>query len=1204
MKTFLSLFTGLTALALSGSAQTLNLPPRPANAPGGSQFVKIITSLSLTDRENAIYAQIVQGNVPNWMRTLTQVTTNATISGTSHTISYYVAPDYLAIGTETNYFLEPMTPLLAQRLADALNCTLPTRKMVNDIWKKAPCHLAPSTIAPSPEMTTVPVFDQHNTTVRGQRMAVTNTYPLGTLTGGDKKDVVIATKIYTNLQTGVPKPVCIYGWHQLDGSAIQPLYNGHEETYADYSHGIRMVQMSCTVDGNANTITNVLKSSSLAALLSDETTFAGNVVPTPRYTLPAYAPVIMTPPSSQAVNPGTDVTFSAFVIGDATLSYQWQLNGGNISGATTSALTLPNAQSGSAGNYTVVVTNNSGSATSLAATLTVNAVNYPVLFSDNFETNSSANWNLFQGSDNGVPDYTADWAFDYGVVGYTFNGVPYLIPPAPNSSGTAHGVKFTVNNNDATGANSGVNIYPKNFSVSGNFALKFDLWVNYPGGAGGAGSTGSTEYPICGINHAGTRVNWAAASATATDGIWFGVDGEGGTSRDYRAYVGNLSGTQSELIGAAASGLAQSNNTVGIYPALFPAARFESSGSPGKRWVACELDQTNNNLTWKLDGTVVAQRTNTSSFTSGDVMIGYMDVFTSIASPTNDAFVIFDNVRVENLNSPIYPPSITTQPQSQSVSVGSSVTFSVAVTGTTPSYQWRFNGANISGATASSLILSNVQLSDAGNYSVFVSNSAGSVISADAALTVTSSGTAPGITTQPSGQLVDQGGTATFSVVASGTAPLNYQWRFNAANISGATTSSFTKSNVQPSDAGNYSAVVTNNWGSVTSADASLTVNTAPAITTQPQSQSVAAGANATFTVAASGTAPISYQWRLDGADISGATTTSYTRSNVQSADTGLYSVVAANAVGSATSAEAVLSLTGFSVFSEDFESGSMSNWTILTGLSALTISTAQNHTSGGSKSAIVTNSLNKMYHNLGVELENRARATFWIYDDMGTQHRNYGEVRAYSGAGYSNGTLLQLFAAGRYGAPFGTGTGTLASEVVNTAKYQGRSLAGSNTGWFNLNATRVAGWHKFEIERAADGTTANWYVDGNFDRAITATTYATWDSLTIGSVGASGTSGNAWFDDVKAEILTTPIITTQPSSQTVSAGANVTFSVVANGNVTGYQWRKNGVNIPGATSSSFVLNNVQSADAGSYTVVVRNGAGPTVSNAATLTVN
>jgi hypothetical protein len=224
----------LLAIPTLVSGQTLTVPPRPASAPTGSQFVKFITSMSLTDRENAIYAQILQGNIPNWMRTLVLVSTNATINSVNHTVSYYVTPDYLAVGSDTDYFLQPMTPLLAQRVADALNCSLPTRKMVNDIWKKAPCHLAPSSISPGPDMTTVPVFDQHNTTVRGQRNAVTNTYPLGTLVGGDKKDVVIATKIYTNFSSQyITKPVVIYGWHQLNGTPIQGLYNGHEETYAD-----------------------------------------------------------------------------------------------------------------------------------------------------------------------------------------------------------------------------------------------------------------------------------------------------------------------------------------------------------------------------------------------------------------------------------------------------------------------------------------------------------------------------------------------------------------------------------------------------------------------------------------------------------------------------------------------------------------------------------------------------------------------------------------------------------------------------------------------------------------------------------------------------------------------------------------------------------------------------------------------------------
>jgi len=148
-------------------------------------------------------------------------------------------------------------------------------------------------------------------------------------------------------------------------------------------------------------------------------------------------------------------------------------------------------------------------------------------------------------------------------------------------------------------------------------------------------------------------VNWAAPAASSSDGIWFGIDGEGGESRDYRAYAGNLSGTQTELLGQTASGLTSSNNIAAIYQTLFPGARFETAGAPGKNWVEAELRQTNNVLVWLLDGTVVAQRTNTSSFTSGNIMLGFMDIFSSIASAPENAFVLFDNVRVEDLGADV-----------------------------------------------------------------------------------------------------------------------------------------------------------------------------------------------------------------------------------------------------------------------------------------------------------------------------------------------------------------------------------------------------------------------------------------------------------------------------------------------------------------------------------------------------------------------
>lgn len=254
------------------------------------------------------------------------------------------------------------------------------------------------------------------------------------------------------------------------------------------------------------------------------------------------------------------------------------------------------------------------------------------------------------------------------------------------------------------------------------------------------------------------------------------------------------------------------------------------------------------------------------------------------------------------------PPTITTQPQSQTVPAGANVTFTVAATGTAPlSYQWRLAGTNLPGATASSFTRTNVQLPDAGNYSVVVANGAGSVTSSDAILTVNAP---PVITAQPQGQTVTQGDDASFTVLATGSPVLKYQWRFGGANLPGATGSSYMLGNVQPSHAGDYSVVVTNSFGVAESSNATLVVLVPPAILAQPLSQIVPPGSNATFTVTATGTAPLSYQWRFEGDDLPGATASVFTRTNVQPADAGNYSVMVTNPAGGVLSSNATLALS------------------------------------------------------------------------------------------------------------------------------------------------------------------------------------------------------------------------------------------------------------------------------------------------------
>lgn len=173
----------------------------------------------------------------------------------------------------------------------------------------------------------------------------------------------------------------------------------------------------------------------------------------------------------------------------------------------------------------------------------------------------------------------------------------------------------------------------------------------------------------------------------------------------------------------------------------------------------------------------------------------------------------------------------------------------------------------------------------------------------------------PSITTQPAAQSVTVGQTASFSVVATGTAPLSYQWRKNSGNISGATGAAYTTPATASSDSGTmFDVVVTNSAGAVTSQQAMLTVNaatgTAPTITTQPADQTVTAGTAATFSVVATGTAPLSYQWQKNTVNISGATSSSYTTPLTTTADSGeQFRVSISNSVGSVLSRVATLTV-------------------------------------------------------------------------------------------------------------------------------------------------------------------------------------------------------------------------------------------------------------------------------------------------------
>ncbi|MBM3845195.1 MAG: hypothetical protein FJ405_02765 [Verrucomicrobia bacterium] len=258
------------------------------------------------------------------------------------------------------------------------------------------------------------------------------------------------------------------------------------------------------------------------------------------------------------------------------------------------------------------------------------------------------------------------------------------------------------------------------------------------------------------------------------------------------------------------------------------------------------------------------------------------------------------------------PPVITRPPTAVTTVAYLEAQFRVGAAGPPPlSYQWRFNGAALPGATNEVLRISSVKPTDVGAYSVVVFNTAGSAVSAGAPLTVRLPAL---ITEHPRSRSATNGGTGVFSVTARGQGRLRYQWVFNGADLPGATNATLTLRNIAQAQAGAYVVVVTDDVGATPSRPATLTVYERPTILTPPRPQAVVSGGTATFTVMASGTLPLTYRWRRNDVTLTNIVLRSnvgtFTLANIRSTDAGNYSVVVTNLLGaSLPSASALLTV-------------------------------------------------------------------------------------------------------------------------------------------------------------------------------------------------------------------------------------------------------------------------------------------------------
>jgi hypothetical protein len=590
---------------------------------------------------------------------------------------------------------------------------------------------------------------------------------------------------------------------------------------------------------------------------------------------------------------------------------------------------------------------------------------------------------------------------------------------------------------------------------------------------------------------------------------------------------------------------------------------------------------------------------------------------------------MIDNVRLISGQAP-QPPIIVTQPQSQTVNAGSTASFSVAASSITPlGYQWRLNGTNLAGASNSTLTLTNVQLAQAGSYAVQVTNNVGSVVSSNATLTVV---TAPfvGVTNgsfefglngwTTTGAVTVQGppsgGTAAgtdgthaanigaFDATGSGlfqtlsvSPGTNYLLRFDSAANSpslGRTSvvqvvvqagaqvlASVLVTDVAVLPAGGTNGFTARSLSFVVPAgvfsltlefldqspnggqgvdtmidNVRLIATQPPVIVSQPQSQSIFAGGTANFSVAASGAAPLVYQWRFNGTNLVGASSSTLTLTNVQPTQAGSYAVQVTNSVGSILSSNAMLTVLAPAngVTNGSFEFG-LAGWTTTGAV------TVQGPPSGGTAA--------------------------------GTDGTHAANIGAFDATGSGLFQTVNVLPGTSYLLSFDSAANS--PSLGRTSVVQVVVQAGAQA----LSSAPVT-----DVAVLPTGGT-----NGFTPRSLSFVVPAGVFSVTLEFLDQSPNGGqgvDTMIDNVRLfpGQAQAPTIVTQPQSQTVNAGSTASFGVATSGTFPfSYQWRFNGTNLAGTSSSTLTLTNVQPTQAGSYSVQVTNSAGSIVSSNATLTV-
>jgi hypothetical protein len=252
------------ASAACGPALARAIPRRPGGAAAGRAVLAGLAQAGGTTRDAALVRAVEGGNIPDHLRSLVPVAMTGTMpDGRRASVTLCVMPDYLAVGSDADFVRIPLGLPAANRLAERFDMVLPTARMVDAIHAQAQVRLAPSPMTPGAQMASTGYLLTHNATVEAQRRATGAA--LGHLVSGHKKDLVLSNRL-----TRVAGRVAIYGWHRANGRPIQPLSTVHGASYADYSHGVRLVSRTAFVNGRAVDLLDLLADRRYAAILSGD----------------------------------------------------------------------------------------------------------------------------------------------------------------------------------------------------------------------------------------------------------------------------------------------------------------------------------------------------------------------------------------------------------------------------------------------------------------------------------------------------------------------------------------------------------------------------------------------------------------------------------------------------------------------------------------------------------------------------------------------------------------------------------------------------------------------------------------------------------------------------------------------------------------------------------------------------------------------